>query len=78
MVANREGGLPTSDEVLDALRASQRGPLRVKELAKALGVTTSRYKAFRRLLRSMEDGGHVYRVKGKRYAIPEKVNLVVV
>ena len=77
MTKTRSEGLPSPEEVLKALRSSSRGPLRVRELARDLGVTASKYKAFRHLLREMREAGQIYRVKGKRFAIPEKVNLVV-
>ena len=69
-------GLPDEAGVVAALRASSRGPLKPKDLARALDVTTEDYKRFRRLLAELEARGRVYRVKGGRYAVPEKINLV--
>jgi ribonuclease R len=60
-----------------ALRESRRGPLRAKELANALRIPTKEYRGFKDLLRQMEREGVIYRVKGKRYSLPEKINLVV-
>ncbi len=70
-------GLPDADEVVAKLRASARGPLKPKELARELGVETADYGAFKDLLQELEADGRVYRVKGRRYAVPEKINLVV-
>ncbi len=70
-------GLPSRDKVLERLRASSRGPLKPKELARALDVPTHDYKRFKGLLGEMEGDGTLYRVKGGRYAVPEKINLTV-
>jgi len=78
--ADRQGGrdrLPTPEEIEERLRASDRGPLKPKELARAFDVATEDYRDFKTLLRSLEASGTVYRVKGKRYAVPDKINLVV-
>jgi len=71
-----EDDLPGEEKVIDALRASSRGPLKPKELARSLDLPTNDYKSFRRLLSELERQGRVYRVKGGRYAVPEKINLV--
>jgi ribonuclease R len=64
-------------QVLQELAGSRRGPLKPKELARALGVPTKDYRALKRLLSALERGGKVYRVKGGRYAIPRNLDLVV-
>ncbi len=63
--------------VLEALAASRRGPLKPKELARALGVPTDGYRPFKRLLGGLERAGKVYRVKGNRYGLPERMDLRV-
>jgi ribonuclease R len=63
--------------VRKALEASSSGPLKAKELARLLGISTAEYRTFRELLRQMESRGAVYRVKGHRYSLPEKINLKV-
>jgi ribonuclease R len=63
--------------IRQALKRSRKGPLKAKELAKALDIPGETYRAFRDLLREMELKGSIYRVKGQRYAIPEKINLKV-
>jgi len=60
-----------------ALRESRKGPLKAKELGRALDVPTDDYRQFKDLLRDLESRGVVYRVKGQRYALPEKINLTV-
>jgi ribonuclease R len=69
--------IPGDAEILEALRRSRRGPLKPKELARTLDVGTNRYKAFRARLSSLERQGSLYRVKGNRYAVPDKINLRV-
>ncbi|MFC1575291.1 ribonuclease R [Gemmatimonadota bacterium] len=64
-------------KIRKALRESRRGPLKSKDLARALDIPTEDYRQFRELLREMESSGAVYRVKGQRYALPGKINLQV-
>lgn len=52
-------------------------PLKPKEIARGLGVDAARYRDFQELLRRMEAEGRIYRVKKGRYALPERINLVV-
>ena len=68
--------MPTRKEIRAALEASTKGPMKARDLARALGLETHRYKAFKKLLRAMEEDGGVYRVRGNRYAVPSKINLV--
>lgn len=67
---------PSEDSVLEYLRQSRRGPMKAKEIAKGLSVAPRDFRDFRDLLRGMLERGRLYRVKGQRYAAPEKVNLV--
>lgn len=66
-----------NERILKYLRDDAGRPLKAKELARALGVPQDEYREFRDLLRQMEEQGSVYRVKKQRYAIPQKINLVV-
>ena len=50
--------------------------MKAKEIAKGLDVPTRNFREFRILLRGMLERGRLYRVKGQRFAVPEKVNLV--
>ena len=62
--------------VLSELAASDRGPLKTKELARALEIPASDYRRFRRLLTGLERSGKIYRVKGHRYAVASTIDLV--
>ena len=68
--------LLSEDSVLDYLRRSRRGPMKAKEIAKGLAVAPRSFGDFRAVLRGMVERGRLYRVKGQRFAVPEKVNLV--
>lgn len=69
--------LPSKREILRFLSREAYRPLKAKELAKALKVPQQIYRDFRNRLRDLEGEGHVYRVKGGRYALPKQLNLVV-
>jgi ribonuclease R len=73
----REGAWPTSDQIRKALADSARGPLKPKDLARELRIPKHRYRDFRKLLASLERDGDIYRVRGNRYAVPDKINLIV-
>ena len=73
----RRPKLPSEEAVLQHLSESRKGSLKAKELAKALSVPTGDHRAFRDLLLEMVDRGRLYRVKGQRFAVPERINLVV-
>ena len=74
---SKDDRLPSEAQILEAVRGSGRGPLKPKELARELGVPTEVYVDFKALLQRLEGEGRVYRVKGGRLAVPEKINLIV-
>ena len=63
--------------VLKALADSRRGPMKPKDLARALNVPTEEYRNLKRLLAGMANSGTIYRVKGNRFALPDSLDLVV-
>jgi ribonuclease R len=71
-----EPNLPDEQRVIDALRRSNRGPLKPKALAVAVGLDMNDYRDFKELLRELESRGVVYRVKGGRYAAPDRISVV--
>ena len=73
----RKVKIPSEDAVLDYLRHSRRGPMKAKEIAKGMDVAPRNFRDFRLVLRGMLERGRLYRVKGQRYAVPEKANLIV-
>lgn len=69
--------VPTTEAVISHLQKEARRPLKSKELAGALGVETADYDDFRAFLGQLVDEGVLYRAKSQRYALPQKINLVV-
>jgi ribonuclease R len=63
--------------IIDFLRSAAGRPLKAKELARGLDVATEDYAGFKALIARMEEEGLLYRVQRQRYAVPEKINLVV-
>jgi len=74
-------GAPVIDLDAEAVRRvllqSRRGPLKPKEIAKGLDLPDRHYPQLKRLLRTMERDGALYRIRGKRYAVPASIDLVV-
>lgn len=66
-----------AEHLIRYLQTEARHPLKTKELAKALDVDQADYPEFRDFLTRLVDDGVLYRVKGQRYALPQKINLVV-
>ena len=67
--------LPSDKAILNAIRDSNRGPLRPKVLAEQLDVSRDGYRAFKDRLKAMEKAGKLYRVKGGRYAPQDRISL---
>jgi ribonuclease R len=63
--------------IRDALHRSKKGPLKAKELAQILQIPPPDYRKLRNFLKRLEKKGVVYRVKGQRYALPDKISLKV-
>ncbi|TVP42244.1 MAG: ribonuclease R [Gemmatimonadales bacterium] len=69
--------LPGLDTIREALNASDRGPLKAKDLARVLEVPPRLYRPFRERLRALEASGDLYRNRTQRYAVPSEIHLVV-
>lgn len=67
----------TTEAIISHLQREARRPLKAKELAQALDVGEADYPEFKELLARLVDEGVLYRAKSQRYALPEKINLVV-
>ena len=68
--------LPHPDAVIQTLESANRGHMKPKELSRALEVSQHDYRDFKRLLRELEKEGRLHRLKGNRYTLPRRVNLV--
>lgn len=70
--------MPVSPErIIDFLREDAGRPLRPVELATELEIPEGQVDDFTKLLEEMEEQGLLYRNKQQRYAVPNKINLVV-
>ncbi len=63
--------------ILHHLRERSARPLKAKELSRELGIETDAYREFREVLKGLEEQGLIYRQRKGRYAVPEKINLVI-
>jgi len=63
--------------ILSALSKSHRGPMRARDVARALGLGDRARAALKAALGELEASGRIYRVKGNRYALPDRLDLVV-
>jgi ribonuclease R len=70
------GGADREARILDALGRSKRGPLKPKELARILELPTDEYRDLKGQLSALQRAGKVYRVKGNRFAVPDRLDLV--
>ena len=66
----------SSDQILNHLTRARR-PLKIRELAKEIGVSQTEYPSFRILVRKLESEGKLVRLRGNRFTAPERLNLVV-
>lgn len=66
-----------AEKIVEYLRTTAGRPLKAKELAKGLGVSTADYPDFKELLVELEGEGLLYRARSQRYAAPERINLLV-
>jgi len=65
-----------SDRIVNHLREHATHPLRTAELGRALEVKPAERRAFRRVLRQLVSEGRISRLRGGRYAAPERLHLV--
>jgi ribonuclease R len=65
------------NSIIRYLRERAQRPVRLKEIARALRVDAREYRRLKRLLREMEEAGDIYRVRKRRYALPDRINLAV-
>ncbi len=63
-------------DILEFMEREARRPLSLKELMKALGIPQEQKRTFRKLLKEMVSSGELVRIRGGRYGLPSKMNLV--
>ena len=64
-------------EILDLLQKHARRPLSLREIQETLDLSAGERKALGRTLKSLVKEGSLVQLKGGRFALPKKVNLVV-
>ncbi|MEK7314202.1 MAG: ribonuclease R [Deltaproteobacteria bacterium] len=67
---------PTKSVLMEFLKTRAGKPLSFKELAVALGVARADNDAFKRAIRELLADGEIVKIRGDRYGLPSKMNLV--
>ncbi len=68
-------GLPEEKEIIQTMKKIGR-PVLLRELYHFLNVPTADRKAFRQIVRRLTKSGRLIHIKGKRYGLPEQMQLV--
>ncbi len=68
-------GLPSEKEIITAMRKAGR-PMFLRELYHLLHVPTTDRKEFRNLVKRLTKEGKLIHIKGKRYGLPEQMQLI--
>ncbi len=66
----------TNQEILKFMRESVYRPLTMKELIKSFNIPLEERSSFRRLIRGLTSDGEIIKIKGDRFGLPEKMNLI--
>ncbi len=66
----------SGEQILDLMKEEDR-PLLLKEILRRLGLETEQRHQARETLKDLADGGKVVRIRGNRYGLSSKMNLVV-
>lgn len=64
-----------SKTILTFIREKSYHPMKVKELAKALGIAQPDYRRFRELIKQLLDGGKLVRLKRNRIGVASELNI---
>jgi len=71
--------MPKKDDtkwIVEYIRDHSDRPMKIKELARSIGIDQHDYPAFRRTVKKLLDEGKLVRLKRNRLGIPEKMDLV--
>jgi ribonuclease R len=69
--------MPSHDPLLKLIREHVDHPATPRELVRLLRVPREERASFKRRLRSLVDNGDLVKVRGERYGLPDRMNLVV-
>ena len=67
----------SSDDLLRLVRETVHHPATARELTRALRIPREEAAAFRRQLKALVASGDLLQIRGNRYGLPEKMDLVV-
>ncbi len=76
-VIQREKHIDLSAPQILRLMAEEDRPLLLREILRRLGLQKEQRQKAREFLRGLADGGKVVRIRGNRYGLPSKMNLIV-
>ncbi|HZX36214.1 MAG TPA: ribonuclease R [Thermodesulfobacteriota bacterium] len=76
MQNNKQAKKPAKPTLIEFLKTQAGKPLSFKELAVALGVARADNDAFKRVIRELLADGEIVKIRGDRYGLPSKMNLV--
>ncbi|MBT7521127.1 MAG: VacB/RNase II family 3'-5' exoribonuclease, partial [Nitrospina sp.] len=66
----------SKDSILKKIKKKAVRPMKVSELALALGITEVQRRDFRNQIKLMAEEGTLVRLRGGRYGLPDKMNLI--
>ncbi len=66
----------SASQILDLMREEDR-PLLLREILRRLGLPKEQRQRAREFLRDLAEAGRIVRIRGNRYGLPSKMNLVV-
>ena len=66
----------SKDSILKKIKKKTGRPMKVSELAHALGISEVQRRQFRNQIKLMAGEGTLVRLRGGRYGLPDKMNLV--
>ncbi len=69
--------IPDKDTFLKAIQNKIHKPLSFKELVRQLMIPKEKRDMFKRLLKEMVKDGSIVKIRGERYGLPSKMNLIV-
>ncbi|MAG71163.1 MAG: ribonuclease R [Acidobacteria bacterium] len=75
--AHDHADMTTLDDLLERIRTRVDHPATVAELQQALRIPRDQRPAFQRRLKAFVASGAMVRIRGNRYGLPDKMNLVV-
>ena len=63
--------------LIEFMREDAYRPMDIQELAMVFNINNEEYKAFKKALRTMEKEGTIVKTKREKYAVPERIGLII-